>query len=81
MVISPNRASRAASAALTGVYAHVRSYPGLDGVSCVDAGPRGREPLPAFGLPPLRGEGQGDQRGDGGRTHLAPLSPWERGWG
>ena len=27
-----------------------------------------REPLPAFGHPPLRGEGQGDQRG-----HLAPL--------
>jgi hypothetical protein len=27
-----------------------------------------REPLPAFGHPPLRGEGSGDQRG-----HLAPL--------
>src|SRR6478609_10395591 len=33
-------------------------------------------PLPAFGHPPLRGEGSGEQSG-----HLAPLPLQGRGWG
>ena len=38
---------------------------------------------PAFGHPPLRGEGLGEPSGDRAKSRqtLAPLSSEERGWG
>jgi hypothetical protein len=38
-------------------------------------------PLPAFGHPPRRGEGQGDHPARWRRLALAPLALEESGWG